>query len=99
MEQQIFYRVGFRGVTPFLDRAELIGTNDTQKVTTFFLAPLDENGESLTAAIRSIQAGQDGNPNGYFKTLDEAKAAVKSQLEEQIKFMNQAIEALASFGD
>ena len=89
---QIWYRMGFRQTTPEFEQLEEVGSNNSGKVPTFFLAPKDpETGETHVTQMRTIQADQNGNPNGHYATPDEARQAVVEHINQQIEAMQQAV--------
>lgn len=94
-----WYRIGFRDTTPFLDTAVEIGTNTENRVKTYFLAPLDEKGETLMDCVRSIAADERGNPTGYSDSVEGAQEFVHAQLQGQIDRISQARDEIQALID
>ncbi len=94
-----WHRIGFRDTTPVPEAVVEIGVNDAAKNKMFFLAPVDDEGQTLMTQMRSVPADADGYPNGYFPTVDQAKAAVANQLLSQIAAMNKALDSVNAVVD
>ncbi len=94
MEQTFWYRLGFRETTPEIEKVLEIGQNTEQKHPIYFVAPLDEEGNTLMHAVRSVQSDADGNPVGYFPNVEQAQAAVKAQIQSQMDRMQEALDSI-----
>lgn len=94
-----WFRIGFRDTTPVPETVVEVGVNDTSKQKMFFLAPVNDEGQTLMTQMRSVPADADGYPNGYFPTVTRAKEAVANQLQSQIGEMNKALNAVTAVVD
>jgi len=99
MNENLYYRIGFKAgsTEPVINTMSLIGTNTTSRVTQAFLAPVDEAGNLDMSAIHSIDCLDDGRPNGFWGSVEEAKSAVLDTLKAQVGQIQVAIDQVEAF--